>query len=63
MGSKLLLFMLIFVLFSNFAIAEITYHSVEGHEEIVDIVYFYGIGCPHCVKLEEFLLDIEEDYI
>jgi cytochrome c biogenesis protein CcdA/glutaredoxin len=28
----------------------------------VDLVFFYGQGCPHCAKLEIFLEDIQKDY-
>jgi cytochrome c biogenesis protein CcdA/glutaredoxin len=31
-------------------------------QESVDLVFFYGQGCPHCAKMEIFLEDIQEDY-
>lgn len=50
------------IILSSFVSAEAVNHGVEGHEEVVDVIYFYGIGCPHCAKLELFLDDIKDDY-
>jgi len=52
--KKTFLFLLVLLSVSSIVYAQVN-HSVEGHEEIVDIVFFYGEGCPHCNQLEEFL--------
>jgi len=62
---KTKLFLLIFIVFlcsSLVSAQDSVNHSMEGHEEIVDVVYFYGVGCPHCEDLEEFLDEIKDDY-
>jgi len=59
--KKTILYLLLLILVISFVSAQ-TDHTVEGHEEVIDIVYFYGTGCPHCAKLEIFLEDIEEQY-
>lgn len=30
--------------------------------EPVDVVFFYGTGCPHCAALEDFLDEIKDNY-
>ncbi|MBW2966476.1 cytochrome c biogenesis protein, partial [Candidatus Woesearchaeota archaeon] len=62
--KRIIFFLVIlFLIFSSVVSAEtIVDHSVEGHEEIVDVIYFYGTGCPHCSRLELFLDDIEDKY-
>jgi cytochrome c biogenesis protein CcdA/glutaredoxin len=62
MKERLGLLLVLILLLSSFVSAQDVNHSVEGHEEIVDVVYFYGIGCPHCEELEEFLDEIKDDY-
>jgi glutaredoxin len=61
MKERLGLLLVLILLLSSFVNAQID-HSVEGHEEVVDVVFFYGVGCPHCAELEEFLDEIKDDY-
>mgnify|MGYP000428984282 CR=1 FL=1 len=30
-------------------------NSFSSNQELKEIVLFYGIGCPHCAKVEEFI--------
>ncbi|MBR9691987.1 hypothetical protein GOV06_04315 [Candidatus Woesearchaeota archaeon] len=64
MRGKLILLILAILLFSSssISVAESVNHSEEGHREIVEVVYFYGAGCPHCEKLEDFLGEMGEKY-
>ena len=63
MKKTIFLFLALVLVFSIFVNAQKDIdHGAEGHEEIVDVVYFYGVGCPHCAKLELFLEDIEDKY-
>jgi len=52
--KKLMLLMILFILSSSIALAETA--------ENVDVVYFYGTGCPHCAKLELFLDELKDKY-
>jgi len=61
MKHNLLFILLITILISSVVNAEILV-DYETDEEPVDIVYFYGTGCPHCAKLESFLDEIKDDY-
>lgn len=36
--------------------------SSSAQEESVCIVYFYGLGCPHCAQVSSFLDELEEKY-
>ena len=51
--SILLLALVILSLISPLAYAQ---------EEKIDVVYFYGDGCPHCGNLEEWLDEIKDEY-
>lgn len=31
-------------------------------EEKINVYFFYGDGCPHCAKEEEFLEEVKNDY-
>jgi len=48
------LFLVLILLFSNLAFI------CAANQ--VDLVYFYGQGCPHCAKLESFLEDLKVKY-
>ena len=50
---KKLLLLFIFALFASF---------VYGLDDSIDIVYFYGDGCPHCADFEEFLENDLDSY-
>lgn len=62
MGKNFILLFIMLILFSSFSIAIDTNHSIPGHEEIVDVLVFYGDGCPHCTDLEEYLDELKQDY-
>ncbi len=38
------------------------YVNVEVKEEVVNIYFFYGDGCPHCAKEEKVLDQLQEKY-
>ncbi len=52
MKKQLLLLILGIILIVPFTFAQ----------DSVDLVFFYGQGCPHCAKMETFLDEIQEDY-
>lgn len=70
---KKLISIVILLLFSICVIGDISVNSnedivkpVEEIQEVegkqIDVVYFYGTGCPHCSKLEEYLDEVKSDY-
>jgi len=50
---KIFLFVLLLISLVSF---------VNAQEEPICIVYFYGIGCPHCAEVSPYLDDLEEKY-
>jgi cytochrome c biogenesis protein CcdA/glutaredoxin len=59
MKNKFFLLWVLLLLSLSFVNAEAD--NLED-ETIVDVVFFYGTGCPHCARLELFLDDIKEEY-
>lgn len=57
--KKLSIFILAIMMFSLVVIAA---EDNFAEQKPIDIVYFYGDGCPHCAKLEAFLEEIKPDY-
>lgn len=56
MGKKIIFPILIFAILVIFFI--FLFKNKEGKENIQipkNIVLFYGIGCPHCAKVEDFI--------
>jgi cytochrome c biogenesis protein CcdA/glutaredoxin len=54
--SKLSIILLTLVMLS--LISPVAY----AQEQKIDIVYFYGDGCPHCANFEEWVDEIKDDY-
>ena len=54
--NYLLIFLLLFSLFSSFAYAE------ETQSEEVNIYFFWAHGCPHCQAEKDFLKTMEQKY-
>lgn len=44
---------------TQFSPSEGTFASSKKN---VDLVYFYGEGCPHCAKVEPFIRELEQKY-
>jgi len=55
---SILIFILLLFSIANIAIAADDFTQ----QRPIDIVYFYGDGCPHCAKLEAFLEEIKPNY-
>jgi glutaredoxin len=56
--KKKILFLILFGIFTAVAVG---FHFLEGHNNVSSnstsstIILFYGIGCPHCAKVEQFI--------
>jgi cytochrome c biogenesis protein CcdA/glutaredoxin len=58
MKKGLILFFVSLMILSSFIYAQ----EACPAEDDIDIVVFYGQGCPHCADEESFLEDLEEKY-
>ena len=55
---KKLIFLILFIILSSFVYAQ----ECPPEHNYVELVMFYGQGCPHCSQEESFLTELEEKY-
>jgi len=64
--TVLVLFMAAGIFFvQNFLNPDLTASAIENLENenaSIDLVMFYGQGCPHCGGMESFLSELEKKY-
>jgi len=56
---KKLIFLMLLIILSSFVYAQ---GNCPGDNSTVELVMFYGKGCPHCAQEESFLDQLEEKY-
>lgn len=42
--------------------ASFAYAENQSEEQQVDLYLFYGKGCPHCIRMQQFLQEMQEQY-
>lgn len=59
MKNKIIFFLVFLIVLSSYVYAQ---ENCPDENSTIDLVMFYGKGCPHCTQEESFLDQLEEKY-